>query len=437
MKPISALLIFTALICSIPAFPQTTVWHRTTHTDLVGLIRIDDIYFLNSSVGFAACPDGTIRKTVDSGKSWTVQLTGGGSFRSIEFTDDWKYGVAGSLTLGRFYITGDSGNTWTNISATVPDTGVNKVRVCGLAHYKEKLYGVGWWGSTTARFYRSNDSGKSWTVQFLDTNLVEVTFTSADTCFASGARYYNGNKRQSVVLRSIDTGHTWTRVFADTTIGGRIWKLQFLDGKYGFGSVEPDFYKDTVCYISTDDGGTSWTLHHAGSAFTGSMIGTQAIGFINREKGWIGGYYEGYFETKDSGKTWQQKPYGLNFNRIFRIDSTWMYISGDGVYTYDSVVSNNITKKQAYVPSTHKLTKLYPNPANDLLTIEFDLSKQTNIVLEVANLDAKQIYKIEDNVLDKGHYRRTWNCKNMPAGNYMVWLGTDEIPLVQKFIIHR
>jgi len=38
-------------------------------------------------------------------------------------------------------------------------------------------------------------------------------------------------------------------------------------------------------------------------------------------------------------------------------------------------------------------------------------------------------------LLEQGHHTYQWNSTNAPAGNYLIWLGTNEIPLVKKFTV--
>jgi hypothetical protein len=440
MKNLFTLIILSCFVFN--AFSQTiTIWHNITNTTKFGSTdRIDDIYFLNRRTGFAAGPSGEIYKTIDSGRTWSKNLTGAGYMRSIEFSDNGKYGIAGTLIGNKVFRTTDTGNTWTDIISSIPDTGANKNRICGLAHQDNKFYGVGWWGTNRARFYRSNDSGQTWTVQLLDstlaTGLVDITFLAPNICLTTGCRYYNGNKLESVVLRSVDTGHTWTKVFADTTIGGRIWKIQFLDNLIGYASVEPYFFKDTVCYLTTNNGGLSWNMHAAGSKpSTNPYAGTQGIGFISQKTGWIGGWYAGYFETNDSCKSWHYRPYCSNFNRFLKIDDSCMYSSGYSVYKFDSLVTVGVDIKAKEPVCSHYLQNVSPNPVKDILNIEFDIAYRTNVVLEVANIANREVYHISSAQMNKGHYKYSWDCSNKAPGEYIIWLGTDEIPLVQKFII--
>lgn len=406
--------------------------------------RYDDIFFISKDTGVVVSSYGMIFKTDDGAQDWRMvaDISMDVYFRSVEFGSNGQVGIAGSLN-GYILRSEDRGETWSDISANISDTGIYAKRICGLAHCGNNFYGVGWWGSSRARFYKSTDAGLTWTTSYIDTSLatglVDVVFLSENKGFATGVHgYLSGTKAESVVLRTLDGGATWTKVFADTTIGGRIWKIQFVDNDYGVGSVEP-IYRDTVAMIKTTDGGDTWQLITIGSvnAWTYGW-GTQGIGFLNRQKGWVGGYYDGMFETTDGGATWDTIEVGKECNRYFLIDST-LYVSGHTVYknmdttTYPS--DKVIAQSSAFL---HKLYPLAPNPAKGKVCMEFDINKhQTNVVLQVVNTDGRRVYKVADGYMKPGHYSYTWDGTNAPDGNYIVWLGTDEIPIVQKFVLHK
>ena len=382
-----------------------------------------------------------IFKTYDGAFHWYLKkaIAANVYFRSVEFSGDGQVGIAGTLS-GYVYRSTDRGETWEDISASISDTGASAKDICGLAHYGNIFYGVGWWGGTTARFYKSMDAGVTWTTSYIDTNLasglVDITFLSAHKGFITGYHAYGNGKRESVVLRTMDGGSTWTKVFSDATIGGRIWKIQFIDSLYGVGSIEPMFI-DTVAMIKTTDGGNTWQLIPVGHVSAWNTLwGTQGIGFLNRQKGWVGGYYNGMFETNDGGLTWDTLGVNQECDRFFLIDST-MYVSADMVYKYSSDHSDQVgtVPPPSYV---HKLYPIGPNPSNGIVQIEFDINvHQTNVVLDVVNIDGRKTYPVMHDYLKPGHYSYKWDGTNAANGNYIVWLGTDEIPMVQKFVLNK
>ncbi|MBL7682628.1 MAG: hypothetical protein JNK00_04670 [Flavipsychrobacter sp.] len=362
-------------------------------------------------------------------------------FRSIEFSKGNRYGVAASL-YGDIYQTSDSGESWIDISANVPDTGLNKNRICGLTHADTIFYGVGWWGGTVARLYKSSDNGLNWVVDYIDTSLatglVDIMSINDSVFLASGTRQVGGLPRESVVLKSTDRCKTWKKVFSDTAIGGRIWKLQFLNDQIGYGSIEQYYFYDSIAYIQTKDGGDTWNIHGIGSVvLTGSLRkSAQGIGFINEQFGYVGGMFNGQFGTTDSGKTWLHNFFGNNYNRFFVIDSNLMYASGDVIYQL-KLQDNSTIKKTTTNRGESRvvLHPVYPNPSSGVITIEFDLSFPENVLLEVVNLDTRTVNRVAAGYFKKGHHKYVWDGQGATKGNYIVWLGTDTGPFVQKFTL--
>ncbi|HEY9177288.1 MAG TPA: YCF48-related protein, partial [Flavipsychrobacter sp.] len=406
--------------------------------------RIEDVYFTSRNTGFAVTTTNRLLKTTDGGDNWAIKndTLDFAGFRSIEFLDDAVTGIAGSLnSTGKVFRTTDRGETWLNISASITDTTTtSSKRICGLAHYGNNFYGVGWWGSDVAKFYKSTDKGVTWQTKYMDTNLatglVEAWFVSADTGFVAGTRDNAVMPPASVILKTTDGGSTWTEVFSDTVLAGYVWKLQFVNKDVAVGAVQNLFFRDSVNMVYSKDGGNSWQVLAVGKRqptinFGG---GTQACGFATPAKGWVGGYYDGIFETADSGKTWTHLQFGYDFNRIFVIDSTLVYAGGHMPYRYGSKPTN-IRQEPMGSRAPHLLYPVSPNPGKGLIRIEFELYAETNVVIKVVNIDSRKVYHVANTHLDKGKYEYRWDGSSAPAGNYFVWLGNDAIPLTQKFVL--
>lgn len=450
-----ALLVLTILLSLTTARAQTGGWQYLPNVgfdiDSSRTPRLEDIYFTDTLTGFGVSLTGRILKTTNGGDSWSVFFDNidfpyYAEFRSIEFLADGLTGIAGS-TNGYALRTVDGGANWISITDSVRGLPVrNEGNICGLAHFGDTFYGIGWWGARWATFYKSTNKGVTWTATAIDTSLatglVDVYFISQDTGFATGGRNTTHNaysSNESVVLKTTDGGATWTKVFSDTTIGGRIWKIQFVNADVAVGSVEPYFYPDSVNMIISNDRGNTWRMIHAGSFHNSTFGGfavVQGVGFVTPTLGWIGGYCNGLFQTKDGGATWDTLSFGTNTNRIFVLDSNHAYAGGKYVYKWGRSASDRVMPILPMVHH-HKLYPVVPNPARGDVLIQFDLSKETNVSLDVANVDAKLSTQLLNTRLKAGHYSVTWRQKGQPNGNYLVWLGTDDIPFYQRFVLSR
>ncbi|MBS1584154.1 MAG: hypothetical protein JSS82_01205 [Bacteroidetes bacterium] len=426
---------------------QTGGWQTLPNFGIAnGSTRFEDIYFVDSMLGFAVQADGDVNKTTDGGTTWQHTHMGNYQMRSIDICD--HIGVIG--TLDGFVVRSlDLGNSWQDVSFLVADTGADVRRMCGLAHFGTTFYGVGWWGAAQGRFYKSTDTGMSWTVTYVDTSLatglVDVIFLSQDTGYITGCKNTTGNyllANESVILKTTNGGNTWTKVFSDTTIGGRIWKIQFLNDSTGFASVEPYYDPDTVNILKTTDRGNSWHFIHVGRVHNTTMpsypVGTQGVCFATEQKGWAGGYYYGLFETSNGGATWDTLSFGSNFNRMQRMSDRLVYAGGTTMYVWrDTSTATAVGNPLKPNTTSNKLFPITPNPSSGALKIEYDIKYPTNVVMEIANIASRRHVQVFNKRLKPGHYTTEYDMSNMPNGNYIVWMGTDEIPLTQKFTLLR
>ncbi len=433
----------------IPLFSFSQLGWTSLNCVPSNMQRFEDVYFINKDTGFAVEFGGYMYKTTDAGVSWSSNyFFGPVNFRSIEFLDDGVTGLAGSF-VDKVFRTPDGGITWTDISTSFTNIGSHPRTICGIAHYGNIFYAMGWWGADTAKIFKSTDKGLTWTTTIMDpavvTNLVDGVFLSADTGFVTGGKNTSSNpnsSNQAVILKTTDGGSTWTKVFADSVIGGRIWKIQALNHRVLVASIEP-YYSDTVAMIKSTDGGNTWV--EIGTGFSAPHLPnqsqpygqTQGIGFVKEYLGWLGGWYNGAYETYDTGKTWHYLTFGINLNRFFIIDSVHAFAGGQQMYKYLGVAttSNQVAPQAIKMP--HDLYPISPNPAKGNVKIEFDLKTETNVVLEVASIDTRHVTRIVSARMKPGHYTYNWDGRNAPNGHYMVWLGTDEIPIVEKFVLDR
>ena len=96
MKTLLHLLLF--LFTGIFSFAQTG-W-SVCNAPAFGS-RVDDIFMVNTQIGYAASGDGKIVKTTDGGESWTLLVQSTGIYyRSVEFINSQKGFVGGFPQLG-------------------------------------------------------------------------------------------------------------------------------------------------------------------------------------------------------------------------------------------------------------------------------------------------------------------------------------------------
>jgi photosystem II stability/assembly factor-like uncharacterized protein len=411
------LLIFTA-----------EVHAQTGWTNLPGApvsSRVDDIYFLNPETGVAVEAGGKIYRTEDGGETWSMKLSTSHYMRSVEFINDTT-GFAGTL-YQNFYKTTDGGNTWTDISNLL-DPSV--MAICGLNAASESvLYGVGVW-SEPAYVIKSTDAGASWS--FINMNgyahgLVDCYFFSPDKGFVTGI----GLNDEAIVLYTNDGGLTWENKFSSDVNNSYAWKIQFLNANDGVICIASENFSSASEMALTSDGGMTWTV----KTVLPTYLELEGIGFMDKAHGWVGGYFNGMYETTDTGNTWNFVPFGKTLNRFFKVNDTLMYSSGHSVYKFTDSTGGVFTgtAMEPFQP-VQTIRSIYPNPSTEEIVIEYTLQNQTMVDLSLFDVSGKRVKWLVHSQQVKGDFTIHTEVASLPAGKYFIVLHTNEGAVVSDFI---
>jgi photosystem II stability/assembly factor-like uncharacterized protein len=309
--------------------------------------RTDDIWFVDAQRGWAVNSNGHILYTGDGGASWQRQFSAGGVYlRCVAFAND-KVGWVGTLAEERRILhTTDGGATWAGVEGLPAGP---PPAVCGLSVVDEKvIYAAGSnFPERPTGVLKTADGGATWTATAMDehaTLLVDVHFLDADHGFVVGGKADGADPQREdcvpVVLATEDGGKTWENRLAPLKLakGEWGWKIQFLDDKVGFVSME-NFGDAAV--LKTVDGGATWERKPINDPQDNANI--EGIGFLDDKVGWAGGWGDENFEsgftseTRDGGENWTDANHvGKFLNRFRFIHEPELvgYASGDTVYKY-------------------------------------------------------------------------------------------------------
>jgi gliding motility-associated-like protein len=140
-------------------------------------VRLTDIEFPTSTVGYAAGSRDTIYKTTDAGVTWTrLPLPNGGVAPQLTYTDMFALDANTVFIVGNgypkiaVYKTTDGGATWTDITADIRTLGGGGYLYSVMFHDANNGY-VG----TGSILFKTTDGGATWT---LDIAPVGVSFQS-------------------------------------------------------------------------------------------------------------------------------------------------------------------------------------------------------------------------------------------------------------------
>lgn len=320
-----------------------------------------DICFSDPMNGWAVGQRGWVLHTTDGGKKWVRQSTGdAGSYFSV-YCVDASTAWIGSLG-NRIFRTTNSGNTWEPYSTgitSLPDdfyffNSDSGYAALGWRHD----YSCGGCGEidTGGFILRTTDGGINWTIQQKDTTIWgyrSVYFFNDTTGFVTGT--------QGTILRTDDGGLTWSEQTSGTM--KELWNVFFVNADTGFVVGGDDQWKNGII-LSTFDGGATWTEKDITTTYS-----IFSIFFTNESTGRASAAGGTWFYTNDYGKTWEE--HILPYNPV---DTICAFI-------------DNISVEQ--VP----MTRIYPNPTENVLTIETENTANHGLAIEILDVTGKVVFR--------------------------------------------
>ena len=426
--------IFCVLVFQIAYISITSAQWQTFENgpQLINGFRFDDVYFTSRDHGSIISQDGYIYTTFDGGNSWLQSEKFNVYLRAIEYLTP-EIGFAGSLDH-LFLRTDDGGITWRDISHLLP--GENKI-LCGLSHFGEShVHGVGNYAGP-ALFFKSEDAGTTWSKVELDSLLfaaIDVYFLTDQIGYICGSGPDTGDLIfEGRILKTIDGGNSWELVMRTGEPYTYIWKMDFLENDWIFGSVET-FRGERPAIVRSQDNGLTWELVDLPRPDENYFDG-QGIGFLTNEKGWFAGYGFGMYATNDGGLAWNKIDETVNVNRFFKVDSTLMLASGMELYFLDletTSVTTITNPTRLHLP--HEILQLSPNPANDVIRLKFRLDNTTSALIDINHIDGQWSRRLQKSILDKGIHDMEIDISDLKPGSYFLSIRTHERHMNRLFI---
>ncbi len=249
------ILILLFLLFSKPLLAQWELRYPNLPED-----KITDITFTSDSIGFFVNLAGSIYKTTDGGKSWTLSFTDGiSSFTSIQFIDD-KIGFAYAYIGSCFTFTTDGGSTWKqddlNMHLAIDVVGFSSseflktdysgiYKVTSVFSDWERIYTI------PRKFVDGGDLHYETPVSYPKT-MQQTSDSSVVVLFYEEYRYEQLGKTDSLnfLLKSNDRGENWDSVFVN--IDNEITQFKMTTPNIGYSLTNRgDFF-------ITKDGGENW-----------------------------------------------------------------------------------------------------------------------------------------------------------------------------------
>ncbi|MCX6153818.1 MAG: YCF48-related protein [Candidatus Kapabacteria bacterium] len=280
--------------------------------------KLNAVYFLTPTTGFAVGENGTIINFTSGGttwayKNWTAQV----SLKDIRFITPTIGFIAGAN--GLLLKTADAGLTWTAV--TVPTT----VNLNAMYFFQQNL---GFIVGATGKVLKTTDAGSTWAVSTISQyNLNSVNFANGlNGCVVGdygqifwttdgGINWSPQQANTTANLRSVYctdaiTGYIVGEygLILKTTTGGNVWSSIRNDNNTTYNEVQfTSLTNGIVCgnsgeVLTTTDAGTSWTSNKNITGTTNNLNGVvitnnTSIGYVVGDNGF-------FAKTTDAAGTW-------------------------------------------------------------------------------------------------------------------------------------
>jgi len=87
------------------------------------------------------------------------------------------------------------------------------------------------------------------------------------------------------------------------------------------------------------------------------------------------------------------------------------------------------------LPDNYELLTAFPNPFNPVTTISYGLPLESNITLNIYDVEGRKITTLTEGIRTAGTHSVEWNAEGYPSGVYFVKLDADKFTQTQKLML--
>lgn len=391
-------------------------------------------FLLDTVYGWAAGEYGTIIRTTNSGNNWTVLNSGITDYPIDDiFFINSRLGWALAndyLFQGSFVLkTTNGGNTWS--TSRFYDTSV----VITTIFFQDSLNGF--FTGFSGYMFKTTDAGASWNECHIDTNFCSylfrfpknrVNFLNQTTGYACGGHY----DISGIIWKTTDSGLNW---FTYCVTPEPLFDIKAINqnkiissgGDFEFGAITSTSY----------NGGTVWAYD------TTTFFGIGAdLAFRTPSELWLPLMFAQSFALNlDSGSInspWYYIP---------APDSSSIYTAkfvtptyGFGFGSFGTIVKYNtavigINNGQNEVPIKSRLYQNFPNPFNPSTVISYYLAKQEFVKITLYDLVGKQIKVYAEGYRPAGSNNFRFHNFGLASGVYIYKIEAGDFVESRKMVL--
>lgn len=389
-KNILLILTITTLITNAQNFDWTPQTSGVTSA-------LNEVFFVDSLIGWTVGDNGVILNTVNGGEVWTSQSSDITEIlRSVFFINDTVGWAVGGLLNRALIKTTDGGENWVSLTGD------------GLSDHSNQLYDIEFldaeigWVITNDSIFRTSDGGETWINEnyVSDTDVPrvrDIAITSDTTAYVAGSRKKTVTNTSAEIYyrRPENSPNLWSSSGFELSpiSGGRFNDVEFINSDIGFtGGEKGRLYKKTD-FSNAGPWELNFELQENQSIFSISFP-TESYGMFNSTVEISGDIYSLVYHTSNSGVSWSESPDsipGLILAKLHAPDSLHAWIVGVGGQIYKGVVAEENPPSSINHLGLNKDVKIYPNPASDVVNIEINTSNHYILNYSVSDITGRVI----------------------------------------------
>ena len=106
-------------------------------------------------------------------------------------------------------------------------------------------------------------------------------------------------------------------------------------------------------------------------------------------------------------------------------------------YATSTPTSAGVNESPSYLPSGYKLYQNYPNPFNPDSRVEYDIPKESQVIVKVFNELGQEITTLVNERQPAGHYSVLMHTRNLSSGVYWCQMHADNYSQTIKLIVMK
>jgi photosystem II stability/assembly factor-like uncharacterized protein len=404
--------------------PSNDLWIRQTSNLNIPFNRV---YFTDTLNGWIAGDSGIILHTSNGGNQWIIQNTNTDfNIYDIRFLNSYTgwaiafsiFGWPNSILLK----TTNSGVNWTKYMFSDSLTYLFTIDFLNET--------TGWACGHLGVIFKTTNGGSNWfrqfdTSQFLYNSINRIKIYSERNVLACGGMV----DLSGVLWKLSNTGNFWS---GQGVAGEPLYDIAFLDSNNIF-CVGGDIEYGMIIIKSTDSG-FSWEYNPV--YFFG--IG-KSISFRTYNEAWVPLSFARTFAiTTNTGSNWQEipTPDTSTLSDIQFVDENHGWAVGlyGTIFKYNKFV-NEINIITDEIINNNILYQNFPNPFNASTTIEYNISKKSNVKIKLYNIEGKEIKLLFNNIQNPGIHKIKFSAENIPTGIYIYVIEANNDMQAKKMII--